>query len=92
MPLTDFNKETLEHFKKNFVSYNFFHANQYELFDELDWAQVMHGLNMFDIESIKHKYENTGFSRYKLPKIINEESCDFIGHDILLDRLRENSR
>lgn len=92
MPLTDFNKETLEHFKKNFVSYNFFHSNQYELFDELDWAQVMHGLNMFDIESIKHKYESTGFSRYKLPKIINEESCDFIDHDALLDRLRENSR
>lgn len=84
MPLTDFNKETLEHFKKNFVNYNFFHNNQYELFDELDWIQVMHGLEMFDISSLREKYINTGFLDY-------QPRCDvsgFIKHDDLIKQLK----
>lgn len=92
MPLTDFNKETLEYFKKNFVNYNFFHRNQYELFDELDWIQVMHGLKLFDIDSIKQQYQSFAYldnlSKFQCESVINESNHKFYSHDEALKVIR----
>jgi len=95
MPLTDFNHETLDYFKTNFVNYNFFHRNQYELFDELDWIQVMHGLQLFNINSIKEKYKSFNYldtlSKDQCQSVINESNHRFYSHDeaikIIKDRL-----
>jgi tryptophan halogenase len=85
MPLTEFNQQTLEHFKSNFVSYNFFHRNNYELFDELDWIQVMHGLKLFNVESIKDKYQKfkhlDNLSKMQCNSVINNVGHRFYTHD-----------
>lgn len=95
MPLTDFNKETLEYFKKNFVSYNFFHRNIYELFDELDWIQVMHGLGMFDIASINKKFMKFPYlnqlSIAQCNSVVDGYSGNFLDHDKMLALIRENN-
>ena len=61
MIVTDFNKENLEFFKKNFVSQALLPEDglfsNYRIFDCLNWIQVMHGLRMFDAASIKALYE-----------------------------------
>lgn len=93
MPLTKFNQETLEYFKKNFVNYNFFHRNNYELFDELDWIQVMHGLQLFDINSIKEKYSNfkhlDTLSKHQCSSFDNESNCVFYTHDDAIAMIRK---
>ena len=55
--MTDFNAEHLETFKKNFINQLALSSNNYNIFDILDWAQVMHGLRMFDTENIRQIYE-----------------------------------
>ena len=92
MPLTDFNRETLEYFKKNFVNYNFFHKNNYELFDELDWIQVMHGLQLFDIKAISEKYQNFKYhdtvSKNQVKSVINENNHTFYKHNEAIKLIR----
>jgi len=92
MPLTDFNRETLEYFKKNFVNYNFFHKNNYELFDELDWIQVMHGLQLFDIKAINEKYQNFKYhdtvSKNQVKSVINENNHTFYKHNEAIKLIR----
>lgn len=65
MPLTDFNAENLEHFKKNFVNQTVLPEDgtmtNFRIFDCMNWIQVMHGLRLFDVSSIKKLYEQ----RYK---------------------------
>lgn len=58
LKMTDFNAEHLEIFKKNFINQIALPATNYNIYDLLNWAQVMHGLRMFDIPSIKHCYES----------------------------------
>lgn len=59
--VTDFNKENLEFFKKNFVSQSLLPEDglfsNYRIYDCLNWIQVMHGLRMFDKDNIKLIYE-----------------------------------
>lgn len=52
LKLTDFNQETLEHFKKSIPNRAFF-VKPFLLFAELNWLQIMYGLEMFDIEAIR---------------------------------------
>jgi hypothetical protein len=85
MILTDFNKETLEYFKNNFVSYNFFHNNIYELYDELDWIQLMHGLKMFNVEKIGQIYSKCFYhlndqTLHELSSVVNAENTKFYKH------------
>lgn len=67
--VTEFNKNNIENFKTNFVNQvvlpeDGMNAN-YRIYDHLNWIQVMHGLRMFDVKSIKKIYEKY-FSKYRL--------------------------
>lgn len=66
--VTDFNKENIEVFKKNFVNQAILPEDgtmsNFRIYDCLNWIQVMHGLRMFDTNSIKQLYESR-YSRYK---------------------------
>ena len=53
LKLTEFNQQTLEHFKKYGPNTTFF-SKPYMLFREVNWLLVMHGLKMLDVESIKN--------------------------------------
>lgn len=59
--MTDFNKENLEMFKKNFVNQTLLPEDSlmsnFRIYDCLNWIQVMHGLRMFDSKRIKELYE-----------------------------------
>lgn len=56
MTLTDFNRENLDYFAKGFVNQNCF-PNFHDLFQYVNFAQVMLGLGMFDKENkILEKY------------------------------------
>jgi len=53
LKLTDFNRETLEIFKANMPHRSYFHHNPYLMFRDQNWIMIMHGLEMFNKESIK---------------------------------------
>jgi tryptophan halogenase len=53
---TDFNRENLEYFKNSFPNVYYFN-HPMQLFSHLNYAQVMHGLRMFNNENIKRVYE-----------------------------------
>ena len=55
--LTDFNKEHLELFKKNYINQLALPSFNYNIFDILNWSQVMYGLRMFDEANIKKMYD-----------------------------------
>ena len=54
--LTPFNAEHLETFKKNFINHLALPSTNFNIYDILNWAQVMHGLRMFDAENIGKIY------------------------------------
>lgn len=54
--LTDFNAEHLETFKKNFINHLALPSTNFNIYDILNWAQVMHGLRMFDTENVGKFY------------------------------------
>jgi tryptophan halogenase len=66
--MTDFNKEHLEIFKKNFVNQIVLPEDgimrNFRIYDCLNWIQVMHGLRMFDSKKIKEIYE-IHFSQFR---------------------------
>lgn len=62
LTLTDFHEHYLDHFKENFPNVHYFNT-PLQLFSHLNYAQVMHGLRMFNTEKIKEIY-NTHFSHY----------------------------
>ena len=70
--VTDFNKENIEVFKKNFVNQAILPEDgtmsNFRIYDCLNWIQVMHGLRMFDQASIKKLYESR-YSRYRTADI-----------------------
>lgn len=72
MTMTDFNKENLEVFKKNFVNQILLPEDglmsNFRIYDCLNWIQVMHGLRMFDTNSIKNIYEKH-YSHFKEPDV-----------------------
>jgi len=53
--LTDFNKETLDHFKQVIPNRTFF-TKPFLLFTEHNWLHIMYGLNLFDMTSIKQMW------------------------------------
>jgi hypothetical protein len=54
--LTEFNRETLDYFKNNFV-YSHYLNSQFLMFTQLNWTQVMFGLRMFNAEKIKESFD-----------------------------------
>ena len=66
--VTDFNKENIDVFKKNFVNQVILPEDgtmsNFRIYDCLNWMQVMHGLRMFDQQSIKKLYE-ARYGRYR---------------------------
>ena len=62
LALTDFNNQYLENFKENFPNVHYFNQ-PLQLFSHLNYAQVMHGLRMFNTENIKKIYK-THFDHY----------------------------
>jgi len=57
LKMTDFNAEHLEIFKKNFINQLALPVNNYNIYDILNWVQVMHGLRMFDAPNVKKCYD-----------------------------------
>jgi tryptophan halogenase len=57
LKLTDFNQETLGHFKKTLPSGVHF-SDPFILFKHTNWTQVMYGLEMFDMDSIRKFWNN----------------------------------
>lgn len=55
--VTEFNRDTLDYFKTNWVNPHYF-PNTMALFSGLNWIQVMHGLRLFDTDKIKSKFEH----------------------------------
>lgn len=55
--LTDFNKETLETFKNILPSLGNF-PGSYIMFKQLNWMQVMHGLGLYNYQSIQTNHKN----------------------------------
>jgi tryptophan halogenase len=53
---TDFNKETLELFKKTLPNHVFF-TKPFLMFRDQNWLMVMHGLGMFDREKVKSFFD-----------------------------------
>ncbi len=86
LKLTEFNKDTLEHFKTVVPSRAYF-PSHWVLFTEQNWLQVLHGLKLFDIEKIKQIWMSQD------PSVITE--TDKIYDNILLyqrDALKFNHR
>jgi len=57
--MTEFNQEYLETFKNRFVGITPFFHNTLTMFKGLNYAQVMHGLGLFNTEKIKQLYDNS---------------------------------
>lgn len=68
LKLTEFNQQTLEHFKTTIPSRAYFSSNQWLMFSEHNWLQVLHGLKLFDREKIKTLWEDQD------PRFITETS------------------
>jgi len=60
---TDFNRDTLEYFKSNYVNPHFFNMPLI-LFSHLNYAQVMHGLRLFNNDKINKVYSEHMGERY----------------------------
>ena len=97
--LTDFNSQYLDYFKENFSNLTVFATHPMNLFSYLNFAQVMHGLRMFDTKKIKSTYDYH-FSHYTPESNRVIESCaaacetvETYTHrealEILKDRFRE---
>lgn len=81
--MTDFNAEHLETFKSNFINQLALPADNYNIFDILDWGQVMHGLRMFDDKNIKKLYDTmhshlTNKSLYEVSSLPTRETAEFV--------------
>jgi len=99
--MTDFNKENLENFKTNFVNQVLLPEDGlmslFRIYDCLNWAQVMHGLRMFDVEKIKELYETQYSQRYRqqceyaISKIPNKVSPGWIKHKAAINIIRNRA-
>ena len=56
LTLTDFNRQYLDYFKNSFPNVMYFNTPM-QLFSHLNYAQVMHGLDMFNTAAIDNKYK-----------------------------------
>jgi len=93
--ITDFNKEYLEEFKNNFVGAGPFNENIFLMFSHLNFAQVMHGLGMFNTNNIKNILEETyphldTIARDRLKTIpVEEETFTYYKHRDALEELKK---
>ena len=93
LKLTEFNQQTLEHFKKAGPNTTFF-SKPYMLFREVNWLLVMHGLKMLDVESIKNMMSQQNndipFSTAELQKDFKEfiQKQNMIPHRECLNLLK----
>jgi len=55
--LTEFNYETLDYFKHNWVNQHYFNEPLL-MFTQINWIQVMHGLRMFNSQRIKKIFDS----------------------------------
>jgi len=66
---TDFNQANIENFKTNFINQIVLPEDGmmslFRIYDCLNWAQVMHGLRMFDTDKIKELYNLRYGSQYR---------------------------
>ena len=66
---TDFNQANIENFKTNFINQVMLPEDGtmslFRIYDCLNWAQVMHGLRMFDIDKIKKLYNTQYSAKYR---------------------------
>jgi len=94
MEKTDFLKEHLEKFKRTFPLHTLFQG-EHNMFFSANWLQVMHGLELFDIEYIKADLTSSvgesmikshldGYDRY----LKQMEKSSFIDHKVLLEQNR----
>jgi tryptophan 7-halogenase len=68
LKLTEFNKKLLPLFKKSFPTQDFFQY-PHVMFKDQNWIQVMHGLELFDIDSIKTVWNSFDFALKDSAKI-----------------------
>ena len=85
--LTDFNKDTLESFKKAFVCPGYFAEHQL-MFSFMNWTQVMHGLHMFDYDSCKSFWETNFASTHndQVAQVVHEGTIDHPGEVVYKHR------
>lgn len=57
LKLTDFNQQTLEHFKNNVPGRPYF-PKSWALFSDLNWIQVLAGLEIFNLEKINEMWQS----------------------------------
>ena len=92
--MTDFNAEHLETFKKTLPCQQYFGGpSNFHMFNASNYIQVMHGLELFDIESIKEynkmyiSEENTAKSLQKYETYLEEvKRGSYIDHKVLLEQ------
>ena len=72
--LTDFNREYLDYFKNYSVHARCF-KNDMKLFGQLNYLQVMHGLDLFNTENIKRMYDSQ-MQKYNAVINLNTISSD----------------
>ncbi len=92
---TEFNREYLDYFKKTFPNGYYFNVPLI-LFSHLNYAQVMHGLRMFDHTAIKEKYEKhlgkyTDLSKHNIADAKQTENLkvEVFTHREAINRLKE---
>jgi tryptophan halogenase len=68
--MTEFNQANIENFKTNFINQVVLPEDGtmslFRIYDCLNWAQVMHGLRMFDTAKIKELYDKQYSTKYRV--------------------------
>jgi hypothetical protein len=90
---TEFNRETLEVFKKCMPSWVYF-TDSFTMFKQQNWIQVMAGLELFDNATINKLYYNN-YTQQHISSVVEpaltkrkyeRETDAFIEHDALLQQ------
>jgi tryptophan halogenase len=68
---TDFNRETVDMFRHKLPCPSLF-TGEHQIFGPLNWIQIMHGLDMFDRESIKRELHSLNFKDYSIESLFKQ--------------------
>jgi tryptophan halogenase len=94
LPLTKFNKETLEHFKENIPLWNYF-KEPYTLFDHNNWIAVMYGLGQIDRQKYIDNWKEIPYNIQMGAKVkidvYNSNNADTVSHDTAIRIMRGES-
>jgi len=94
MAITDFNKDYLDYFKNHMPHPHYFN-HPMQLFTQLSYTQVMHGLRMFNTEKIKEKYESQMHKYIEINNEIMRENTQYTDnvetwpHRVCLEKIKE---